>query len=165
MEGYRPGLLAEIVGLHMAYYAPQWGFGAAFEAKISADMAAFLQQYQDDRDLLLAVRDRDGALVGSVVIHGPHASPGGEVEDGAHLRWFIVDDRVRGHGLGHALLEWAVRFCDARRYPLCFLNTFAGLNAARHLYESQGFTLVATSDVDQWSGGVQEQRFERLLVD
>ena len=44
-----------------------------------------------------------------------------------------------------------------------WLTTFAGLDAARALYERHGFRLVSESDIDQWSGGVREQRFERRM--
>ncbi|MBB4286236.1 GNAT family N-acetyltransferase [Roseospira goensis] len=160
VTGYAPGVLAEVVGLHMAYYGPHWGFGLAFETKVATEMAAFLRQADATRDLLLCARNRDGGLLGSVTIHGPHDTPAGR-ESAAHLRWFIVGDAARGSGVGRRLLARAVAFCDACGYPMCYLTTFAGLDAARHLYERTGFRLVATSAVDQWSGGVQEQRFER----
>jgi hypothetical protein len=41
------------------------------------------------------------------------------------------------------------------------LTTFAGLGAARALYERAGFQLVDETEADQWQGGVVEQRFER----
>ena len=43
----------------------------------------------------------------------------------------------------------------------CYLTTFAGLDAARHLYETAGFVLEGESDADPWGGGVREQRFRR----
>lgn len=55
-EGYRPGALAAVIGLHMAYYAPQWGFGAAFEAKLASDMGPFLARFDPSRDLFLTDR-------------------------------------------------------------------------------------------------------------
>jgi GNAT superfamily N-acetyltransferase len=160
VEGYRPGILAEVVALHMEYYARHWSFGRSFEAKVAGDMAAFLDRLDPNRDLVLSVRDRGGALLGSITIQAPRAGPGAD-DEVAHLRWFIVGGAARGHGLGRSLLEHALEACDARGYALTYLTTFEGLHAARHLYESLGFRLVATMSVDQWNGGVVEQRFER----
>jgi len=162
VEGYQPGILAEIVALHMAYYNQFWDFGVTFETKVGGEIAGFLRRYVPGRDLLLSARTQDGAMIGSITMHGPHDMPDG-YDDAAHLRWFIVSDEARGKGLGRVLLRCALDFCDEKDYPLAYLTTFSGLHAARHLYESVGFRLVATSAVDQWGAGVQEQRFERAL--
>ena len=90
------------------------------------------------------------------------ASGGGPA--GAHLRWFIVGDQARGKGLGKQLMAEAMRFCDQNDHKLVWLTTFAGLDAARALYESHGFVLAAQKDSDQWSGGVREQVFERRIL-
>ena len=156
-EGYRPGLLAEVVGLHMAYYAPAWNFGLSFEAKVAGEMAAFLNTMVGGRDLLLSARrPHDGALLGAIAVEGNR-----HADDAAHLRWFIVTEAARGQGLGRALLRRAVAFCDDQGAEISYLTTFAGLDPARHLYEQTGFSLVATCHRDRWNGGVVEQRLER----
>ena len=70
---------------------------------------------------------------------------------------------MQGKGLGADLLGRAVGFCDERGYERIWLTTFAGLDAARSLYERFGFSLTGETETDQWSGGVTEQIFERLL--
>ncbi len=157
-HGYRPGAIADIVGAHIAYYAPTWGFGLTFETKVAVELAEFLQRYDAARDLFLCATDADGTFLGSITIDGI----GGHGAAGAHLRWFITTDAARGTGLGRRLLTDAVAFCDAQGYAKTYLTTFAGLDAARHLYEQFGFRLHAETDADTWSGGsVGEQRFER----
>ena len=39
-------------------------------------------------------------------------------------------------------------------------QTFAGLDAARHLYEKFGFTLTTEREDSQWGEPVLEQKFE-----
>lgn len=157
--GYRPGLIADIIAAHMAYYAPAWGFGVAFETKLAAEMAAFQQRYDPARDLVLSATDPDGTLLGAITIDGLE----GTGDAGAHLRWFITTDAARGRGLGRQLLTEAVAFSDARGYRRLYLTTFAGLDAAGHLYAQAGFRLVCETTADDWSGGkVGEQLFERL---
>ena len=157
LDGYRPGALAGIVGLHAAYYSRAWNFGLPFETGVAAGLAEFLARMDPGRDLFLAAY-LGGQLVGSIVID---ESGGGR--DGAHLRWFIVGEAARGTGLGKTLLQRALAHCDARGFGSVWLTTFAGLDKARSLYERHGFRLVAESDIDQWSGGVREQRFERRI--
>lgn len=157
--GYRPGLIADIISAHMAYYAPAWGFGVTFEAKLAAEMAAFHQRYDPARDLVLSAADHDGSLLGAITVDGI----AGSGDTGAHLRWFITTDAARGQGLGRRLLTEALAFSDARGYARIYLTTFAGLDAASHLYAQAGFRLVSETDADAWSGGsVGEQLFERL---
>lgn len=130
-----------------------WNFGREFETKLAAEMAEFLGRIDRLRDLFLTSW-QDDRLVGSITID---ASGGGE--KGAHLRWFIVSDSIRGSGLGRELMGRAMRFCHDKKLDQVWLTTFAGLDAARNLYESHGFTLAAEKDADQWGGGVREQMF------
>ncbi len=95
-------------------------------------------------------------MVGSVIVD---ASGGGA--QGAHLRWFIVSEEMQGRGLGADLLGRALSFCDGHGYERIWLTTFAGLDAARTLYEKNGFVLTGETETDQWSGNVREQIFER----
>ena len=159
VRGYCPGLLARIVGAHMDYYAPAWGFGAPFETKVAAELSAFLCRYDPQRDFLESRFDAAGALAGSLTIDG---IAGDDPETGAHLRWFITAPAVRGTGVGRSLMRRAMAFCDGHGYRRVVLTTFAGLDAARHLYESHGFHLIREVPVDQWGGGVREQHFTRV---
>lgn len=154
IDDYRPGALAAIVGLHMAYYAPAWGFSLPFETKVAGELAAFLARRDPRRDLFLCAWDAEGRLAGSITMDGLHAQG-----EGAHLRWFIVADHARGTGLGRRLVTTAMQFCHEKGYRRAFLTTFAGLDAARHLYESVGFVLAEERGADPWGGRVGEQRF------
>lgn len=156
-QGYRPGCIGRIVELHARYYAARAGFGAGFEAKVARELADFCSAFQPDRDGLWLVV-QDGQVEGSIAIDGACAD-----EHGAHLRWFILSDAIRGQGLGRQLLASAIGHVDARQYRQTHLWTFAGLDAARHLYESVGFQLAHEASGDQWGTVVSEQRFERLL--
>lgn len=153
-QGYRPGALAQIVLLHMDYYASIWGFGRDFETKIAGELSAFLSKMNPDRDLFCCIYCGE-VLLGSISIDAKDAG-----NEGAHLRWFIVSEAARGKGLGARLMDEALAFCRGHDYTKIYLTTFAGLDAARHLYDKYGFRLASESDQDQWRGGVREQRFE-----
>lgn len=153
--GYRPGALAGVLGLHMDYYAANWGFGQAFETKVAAELAEFLTRFEAERDLFLTAW-RGDRLAGAISID---VSGGGW--EGAHLRWFVVSKKERGSGLGKALMARAISHADSVAAGPIWLTTFAGLDAARALYERFGFRLEAESETDQWQGGVREQKFLR----
>ncbi|GAB5471793.1 MAG: GNAT family N-acetyltransferase [Rhodospirillales bacterium] len=159
MDGYRPGALAAVVALHIDDYAADWGVGLAFETKVAGELAAFLGRYDQTGDLFRCAYDREGRLLASITIDGE----AGGSDAGAHLRWFIVSPLLRGQGVGGRLIAEALDFCRSCGYRRVYLTTFAGLDVARHLYESHGFHLVAENPEDQWQGGVREQRFEPKL--
>nr|WP_264385758.1 GNAT family N-acetyltransferase [Siccibacter colletis] len=80
----------------------------------------------------------------------------------AYLRWFILDEGCRGTGTGKRLLNEAMAFSDAQGFSTVQLWTFSGLNAARRLYESFGFTLTKEWQGDQWGMMMTEQQFSRV---
>lgn len=154
VKGYIPGAIGRIVELHGTFYAGCAGFGLYFESKVARELCEFMQRCEQGRDgLWLALRD--GRVEGSVAIDGSRAGA-----EGAHLRWFIVADPLRGCGTGQRLLENALGFCRERGYEKVYLWTFGGLDAARRLYERSGFRLTTERRGAQWGIEVDEQRFE-----
>jgi GNAT superfamily N-acetyltransferase len=158
IKGYHPGALGRIAELHGVYYHRHAGFGLFFEAKVTRGLADFLERYNDERDGIWLVLE-DGRVEASVVIDGLHAAV-----EGAHLRWFIASDKLRGSGMGNALLSTAIKFCRSCGYHKIYLDTFEGLQAARHLYEKHGFRQVHQQPGAQWGAQVNEQRFELSLT-
>ena len=151
----RLGAVESLVALHAEYYGRGWGFGPQFERQVATEMAAFLRTLDPAREGLWVAR-RAGEVAGSIAIQS---------EDGAaRVRWFIVSPALRGAGAGRALLAAALDFCREHGYGRVFLWTFAGLDAARRLYEQAGFRLAAETADDQWGVRVVHQRFELDLV-
>lgn len=148
-----PGALARLVEMHALYYARDWGFGAFFEARVAREAGEFAGALPRPDSRLWTAR-RDGRIVGSIAIDGRHAA-----REGAHLRWFIIDDASRGTGAGARLLDTALAFCRQQRFARVYLWTFAGLDAARRLYESRGFRLAEEQDAESWGVRVREQKF------
>lgn len=156
ITGYKPGALADVVRLHMAYYHTNWGFGLAFETKVAGELSEFLSRYSPQSDLFLAAYSPTGECVGSISLDCQNAK-----EQGAHVRWFIVDQELAGRGVGRQLMTQVINHCDRLKFEKSFLTTFEGLQAARKLYESFDYKLTEVQDVDQWAGGVKEQLFVR----
>lgn len=155
ISGYRPGAIGRIAEMHGTYYSRHWEFGLFFEAKVATELAEFLRRFDKKRDGFWTI-GHEGRVVAAIAIDGS-----GAATDGAHLRWFIVSPEMHGAGLGRRLMTEAVSFCDRKAYRRIYLWTFAGLDAARHLYQSFGFHLAFEQQGEQWGTRVTEQLFER----
>lgn len=156
-NSYVPGAIGRITELHGTYYQQHADFGLYFESKVACELSEFLRRYDSARDgIWLALSQ--GRIEGSIVIDGVEADM-----EGAHLRWFIVSDSLRGNGVGSKLITIALDFCRMRKYKKIYLWTFEGLNAARHLYEKHGFRVTQQQRGNQWGSEVNEQRFESHL--
>jgi GNAT superfamily N-acetyltransferase len=153
IRGYVPGAIGRMAELHALYYHANWHFGLFFEAKVASELSAFLSRFEKRRDGFWTVC-RDETVEGGLAIDGSEAASGG-----AHLRWFILSNKLRGRGFGHTLMTAAVNWCKACQYPRIYLWTFEGLLAARHLYEKYGFVLAEEHIGEQWGTRVKEQKF------
>jgi DNA-binding MarR family transcriptional regulator/GNAT superfamily N-acetyltransferase len=158
-SGYRPGVVGRVVAMHATYYAAHAGFGQPFESQVAAGLADLVGRLDNPGNGLWAAVC-DGLIVGAIAIDGEDLGTGD-----AHLRYFIVDDTVRGTGVGRRLLAEALRFCDAAGFPATRLWTFKGLDAARSLYESRGFRLESEQDGATWGRMVREQCFVRQCLE
>ncbi len=161
--GYEPGALGRVVELHGLYYAAHWGFGPYFECKVAAGVAEFLGRFDPARDGFWLAR-REGRIVGSITIDGaPPAADAGQDDPApgtARLRWFIVEPGLQGQGAGGVLMTEAMDFCRRAGFRRVYLTTFAGLDAARRLYERHGFVLTHEAEDTTWGTPVLEQCFE-----
>lgn len=154
-EGYQTGAIGRIVEMHATYYSRHAGFGQFFETQVATGVAGFASRIERPCNGLWLARFA-GRIVGSVAIDGEDMGT-----DIAHLRWFIVDEAMRGTGIGRKLLAKAIGFCDDAGFAQTRLWTFAGLNAARSLYERTGFSLAEERPGAQWGKTVTEQLFTR----
>ncbi len=98
-SGYLPGAIGKIAQLHASFYARHSGFGVEFEAKVASELAGFCTSMDSNRDGIWLAMESD-EILGSIVIDGACAE-----DKGAHLRWFIVSDELRGSGAGNQLLS------------------------------------------------------------
>jgi GNAT superfamily N-acetyltransferase len=154
-QGWRAGAIGRVTEMHGLYYSRAHAFGPSFEAKVAGGLAEFSARLDHpDNGLWCAVQS--GRIVGSIAIDGQDQTDGA-----AHLRYFIVEDTWHAQGLGRQLLRHAVNFADSRGFGVIRLWTFQGLDAARHLYEREGFRLVRSWVGDQWGRECLEQVFER----
>jgi len=154
-EGYQPGIIAKVIQLHASFYSKNYGFGAVFERKVASELSEFMGRVEGPMNTIFSAY-LDNELLGSISLDGEDLGAGV-----SHLRWFIVSPTAQSMGIGNQLIERAVEFVDKKGFQHTRLWTFKGLDAARKLYEKQGFQLVTESPGSQWGTRVVEQEFLR----
>lgn len=158
VRGYQPGCIGRIVELHGTYYSNHWGVGAEVETLAAVELSEFCQQYNPQRDLLLTAWI-DDKLIGSIAIHSSnHAGYT------ARLRWFILDTAYQGQGVGRALLERSLKFCQEKSFRSVYLWTVEELPQSRHLYESVGFRVVERQTDARYGTSLVNLRMELDLT-
>lgn len=157
INGYRPGLLGSCLEMHMRYYSRTVGFGVSFETQLATGLGELLNRLESPRNEVWVATD-GMKIFGTIFVDGE-----GLGENKAHLRAFIVDDALRGRGFGRRLIEKAMDFVDEQEFPEIHLYTFKGLDAARRLYESFGFTLAGEALGNKWGKEMMIQHFTRKL--
>lgn len=155
VEGYQTGMIGDIAAMHGRTHGPIVGMGPTFESVVAKAMAEFMPRIGSAVNNSWSVVDKD-EVIGSISIDGEDLE--GNV---AHLRWFILSERLRGKGLGKVLLAKALAHCDRHGFDEIHLWTLKGLEAARALYERNGFVLANEYVGDQWGKAVTEQMFIR----
>ena len=154
LKGYYPGVVGKIIQLHAVYYHENWGFDVSFETQEGKELSEFIRDFKEGRDGFW-VAELNKTFAGSIAIDGRDAE-----KEGARLRWLIVEPRFHGNGIGTLLVKEAVQFCKKAGYRRIVLWTFEGLQAARHVYEKQGFRLAMEKKHQQWGQYINEQMFE-----
>jgi GNAT superfamily N-acetyltransferase len=157
LSGYIPGAIGRVAELHGRYYHEYWGFDLFFESKVATELSEFLCRFNEARDGFWVV-SVEGSIIGSIAIDGLNYD-----SKGAHLRWFIVTPENQGQGIGKVFIKEAIEFCRRTKFNQVYLWTFAGLDAARHLYEKFGFKVSEQHKGNQWGEKVMEQMFELSL--
>lgn len=150
----RPGDLGWLIGLHGRWYAEHKGFSVKFErtvARIAADVA---ERLAPPRVTMLVARDAEGP-VATLTADGDDRDGEGR----GHIRIVIAEPRARSRGLGHRLMAEGLANLRTAGLTGAWLDTFAGLDAARRVYEAAGFRLVGEEDGETWGATVREQRF------
>ncbi|KAG8672335.1 hypothetical protein FPOAC2_05718 [Fusarium poae] len=162
--GYRPGLLARCLEMHIAHYHPVNSWGLAFETSVAAAWADLIQRLESDprNQVFAAVQQTDdpGALtqkiVGTILVDAENMKQVGT----AQIRGFIVDERVRGLGVGKGLLKAAMDFVQQQGFDRVSLYTSRAQETSLFLYNKVGFKIIEDVEKDLWGWKTNELQLQ-----
>lgn len=153
VSGYRHGILSRCLEMHIKYYGRIAKAGAPFEALLARDFGDLCGRISNPMNEVWAVMERapggatpsqgEGRIVGTIWVDGEDLGEGV-----GHLRGFILDDSVRGRGMGRKLMDEAMAFIDKVGFKEVRLRTARQLTVARRMYEKAGFIDVGDLQED-----------------
>jgi ribosomal protein S18 acetylase RimI-like enzyme len=156
IDEYPPGLIGTIASLFDRSIAATHGVDWTLDVMIAEQQCEFFRRFDAQRDRVWVAMDGNIPR-GGLTIDGPRSETG---RHSARLRFFILDEGLRGHGLGRRMVSEAMRFCQEKRYERVYLTTLPGLDAALHLYQEQGFALVSEASGSFHGTRYVEQKLE-----
>jgi len=145
--------LEYVISGQLTLYAAEYGFtSAVWTAYLTGGVRDFTEKFDSGRDCMY-IAEHNGVPCGSIAIT--------HTEDGtAQLRFYFIEQELRGMGAGHQLIDRAIGFCRDAGHGRIFLWTFSTLDAARHLYESRGFRITDTHVNNEWGSPILEEKWE-----
>ena len=144
------GDIGSIIYLHGMLYAKEHGYDHTFEAYVAEPLGAFAKSAKQRERIWIVEKDKE--VLGSIALCEVSSTE-------AQLRWFLLSPKLRGQGLGKRLITELLNFAKTQNYQTVSLWTVKGLEAAKSLYLSSGFTLAKEVEHVVWGSVHTEQQY------
>jgi len=151
-----PGDIGYVTYLHGALYAAEYHYGISFETYVATGLREFYENFEPERDRVWLC-EYEGKIVGTLFLMH-------RAENAAQLRYFLLEPKVRGIGLGKNLMDLYMEFLRACRYRSSYLWTTDELTTAAVLYRRHGFVLTEEKPSTAFGKPLSEQRYELVLA-
>ncbi|RXH08688.1 bifunctional helix-turn-helix transcriptional regulator/GNAT family N-acetyltransferase [Bradyrhizobium guangzhouense] len=155
LRSHRVGDMGWVISKQAAAYAADYGWDISYEALVAEICAQFIKSYDAAREHCW-IAELGGEPVGSIFLVKA-------TDELAKLRLLQVEKKARGFGVGRALVEQCLQGARERGYKRMTLWTQSILVAARGIYKSAGFELVATKPHHSFGHDLVGETWERDL--
>ena len=157
LRPHGPGDMGWVVQRQALLYNTEYGWGEEFEALCAEIVAHFIRNFDPKKERCW-IAEKEGENVGSVfIVRHP------EREGVAKLRLLFVEAQTRGLGIGRRLVQECTRFARQAGYHTITLWTNSVLDAARAIYEKEGYVLVQEQAHYSFGHDLVGQNWELVL--
>ncbi len=143
-----------IVQYHADYYNRNYGFNHEFGEYVRKPLTELVDRASPRERIWLI--GEEGSVQGCVALAEVSAEIG-------QLRWYYVDESVRGRGLGGRLMTGLIEFAREQGYSRIILWTVSLLEEARRMYERHGFVIEEEQTHTVWGMELTEQKYVLIL--
>jgi len=149
-----PGDLGYVIYRHGALYSQEYGYGVQFESYVAKGLSEFYEKY-DPRRNRVWVCEHQHRIIGFLLLMDRGKA--------AQLRYFLIEPKYRGIGLGSKLLDLYIDFLRECDYKESYLWTTHELFTAAALYKRLGFQLTEEKESTAFGKPLREQRYDLRL--
>lgn len=151
-----PGDLGFVIHRHGALYAEEYQYGISFEAYVAKGIYEFYKNYDPVMDRVW-ICEHNQKMIGFLLLQHREDST-------AQLRYFYLEKKYRGIGLGKKLMNLFMEFSKEAGYRSAYLWTTHELDAAAHLYKKHGFKLTESKESRAFGKPLFEQRYDLSIA-
>jgi len=155
LRPHRPGDIGWVIHRHGVLYSQEYGWDETFEALVAEIAAKFIRNFDPTRERCW-IAEREGERAGCVFLVK-------RTELEGQLRLLLVEPSARGLGIGGRLVQECLQFARQAGYRKITLWTNDILHAARHIYEKEGFSMVAEERHNSFGRDLVGQNWELKL--
>jgi GNAT superfamily N-acetyltransferase len=146
--------IGQIILWHSEYYSKKYGWNEEFEAYVAKALSEFVIR-KDNKEKIWII-ENESKVKGSVTLTKVTVTI-------AQLRWFFVDEELRGMGYGKKLMEQLLSFAKSSGYSEIILWTTYELSEAAYIYKKYGFELIEEFNHFVWGKEVTEQNYSKKI--